>query len=225
MAESKVYKLLNGVDVTMVGEAVEVFLRDGKSLITEAAKTQEGYIVQAKQEADGWKRISGTDMAIKVQIFAAGDVINVTIGHGKWSDKIGAGVIGAAFFAPLMLAAGIGAYFQKKLPDEIFDFIEKFILSGGQSAMVSSGGGKKVSSDEVVCPNCKTVNKSGVKFCCECGTKLGRSCPQCGADIAEGVKFCPECGASTVVELKCPNCGADHAEGQKFCPECGTALN
>lgn len=91
MAESRVFKLMNGVTLEMLGEAVESFLRDSKGMQTQAGQTTEGYLVQGKQEADGWKRISGTDQAISVQMFKAGDVVNVTTGFGKWSDKIGAG--------------------------------------------------------------------------------------------------------------------------------------
>lgn len=49
------------------------------------------------------------------------------------------------------------------------------------------------------CPNCGNENEPGVKFCSECGTKLGESqlthCGQCGAELKPGVKFCGECGA------------------------------
>ena len=49
------------------------------------------------------------------------------------------------------------------------------------------------------CPNCGTMNPEDVKFCQECGTKLGAPgkafCPQCGAENAPGTKFCGSCGA------------------------------
>jgi hypothetical protein len=48
------------------------------------------------------------------------------------------------------------------------------------------------------CPNCGNENEPGVKFCSECGTKLGEKqsahCGQCGAELKPGVKFCGECG-------------------------------
>lgn len=226
MAESKVFKLLNNVTVEMIGEAVESFLRDTKGMVTQAGLTTEGYFVQGKQGADGWKKISGMEQAISVQIFQAADVINVTAGFGKWSDKIGAGAVGSLIFAPLAVTAVIGAVMQKKLPQEIFDVIEKFILSGGQSAMVGVSGGKRLSKDEVLCKNCQTANPKESKFCINCGAKLTEQCPSCGADIQDGTKFCPECGSPIVVEQenKCPKCGAEYSMGQKFCPECGTPL-
>lgn len=49
------------------------------------------------------------------------------------------------------------------------------------------------------CPNCGCENEPGVKFCSECGSKLGQDrathCGQCGAELKPGVKFCGECGA------------------------------
>lgn len=224
MAETKVFKLLNDVTTEMIGDAVEGFLRDTKGMTTQAGQTTEGYFVQGKQESDGWKKLSGMDQAISVQIFQSGDVINVTAGFGKWSDKVGAGVVGSLLFAPLAVTAAIGAFSQKKLPQEIFDVIEKFILSGGQSAMVGVTGGKRITEDKVACKNCQTLNPKGTKFCTNCGTKLTMQCPSCGAELQGNAKFCPECGNPVTVEHKCPNCGTDYQEGQKFCLECGTSL-
>ncbi len=49
------------------------------------------------------------------------------------------------------------------------------------------------------CPNCGNENEPSVKFCSECGTKLGEAqpshCTQCGAELKPGVKFCGGCGA------------------------------
>ena len=46
------------------------------------------------------------------------------------------------------------------------------------------------------CPSCGNVNPDGVKFCQDCGTKLGNSfCAACGAELAPGAVFCGECGA------------------------------
>ena len=194
MAETKVFRLLNNVTVEMLGEAVECFLRDSKGMITQAGKTTEGYIIQGKQENDMWKKISGVEQAITVQIFQSEDILNVTAGFGRWSDKVGAGIAGAFIFAPLAITAAIGAFAQKKLPSEIFDFMEKFILSGGQSVAVSLAGGKVISDDSVVCKSCKTVNQKGKKFCTNCGEKLLVQCENCGADLDETIKFCPECG-------------------------------
>jgi ribosomal protein L40E len=48
------------------------------------------------------------------------------------------------------------------------------------------------------CPNCQTVNPEGVKFCQECGAKLGQisqfTCPKCGFKNPPQTRFCGECG-------------------------------
>jgi DNA repair exonuclease SbcCD ATPase subunit len=48
------------------------------------------------------------------------------------------------------------------------------------------------------CSNCDTVNPEGLKFCQECGTKLGQTekyqCPNCSTDYLPGTRFCGECG-------------------------------
>lgn len=48
------------------------------------------------------------------------------------------------------------------------------------------------------CPSCSMVNDEGVKFCVECGSKIGlvqRFCPGCGAKYDAGTRFCGECGS------------------------------
>ena len=46
------------------------------------------------------------------------------------------------------------------------------------------------------CPSCGCGNPEGVKFCQECGSKLGASfCISCGAELSAGTRFCGGCGA------------------------------
>ena len=225
MADSKVFRLLDNVTAEMVNDGVISFLRNNKNMVVGNAKTTGEYLIQAKEDADNWKRIAGITSAIKIQILVAGDLITVNIGEGKWSDKIGAGVAGAFIFAPLAVTAAIGAFRQKNLPNEIFNFIENFIMSGGKSAVLGMGAVKTISDDQVECPNCHTVNPKNTKFCRECGSKLGVECPNCHVSVEYGIKFCPECGTSMIGTKTCYKCGAELAEGQKFCKECGAKIN
>lgn len=52
--------------------------------------------------------------------------------------------------------------------------------------------------EALTCPNCDYVNPEGVKFCQECGTKLGApsksACPGCGMKNPPESRFCGECG-------------------------------
>src|SRR5919106_4045613 len=45
------------------------------------------------------------------------------------------------------------------------------------------------------CGACGTENRTGRKFCAECGSPLSISCPACGAPAEPGERFCGECGA------------------------------
>jgi hypothetical protein len=50
----------------------------------------------------------------------------------------------------------------------------------------------------LACPSCGYQNPEGVKFCQECGTKLGSGaelCPSCGQENPPGTRFCGGCGA------------------------------
>lgn len=226
MTESKVFKLPEGIDASSVGKEVENFLRSNKNLVTEGVKTPDGYFVQAKeQEGQTWKKIAGMTMAIQVQIVEISDTITVNIGNGQWSDKIGAGVVGMVLFAPLAVTAAVGAYNLKKLPSEIFEHIEKFLLGGGQSVTMNSFGANLANENEIICPNCKSANKKNTKFCSNCGSPLTATCPSCGADVAPDTKFCSECGSPMIEPDKtCPECGANVAPDAKFCNECGTPM-
>ena len=44
------------------------------------------------------------------------------------------------------------------------------------------------------CSNCGHQNRTGAKFCEDCGARLGSVCVNCGAEISPTAKFCSECG-------------------------------
>ena len=227
MTESRVFNLTDGIDAGSVGKEVENFLKNNKKLIAEGVETPEGYFVQAKErEGATWKKLSGMTMAIQVQLIEINDTLTVNIGNGQWSDKIGAGVVGAVLFAPLAITAAIGAINQKRLPNEIFGHIEKFIMSGGKSVVLNSLGTNVAKENEVICPNCNSANDKGKKFCKNCGSPLTAVCPQCGAEVADGIAFCTECGSPMELPDKtCSKCGATVAADMKFCGECGTKVD
>nr|WP_147342289.1 hypothetical protein [Ruminococcus sp. AM28-29LB] len=106
MSESRVFSL-NGMDVGAVVSRVEGFFRTEKGMEVQSSKTADGYVMQASQQKDGWKTISGTRLAITIQMAVFGNQLNVTIGEGQWSDKIGAGAIGLFIAWPLAITAGL----------------------------------------------------------------------------------------------------------------------
>lgn len=193
MNESRVF-MLNGTEVQKIVTRLESFFRTEKGMEVQSSQTTDGYIMQASQPKDGWKTLTGMRLALTVHMAVMGDRLNVSIGEGQWSDKIGAGAIGLFVAWPLAITAGLGAFKQKKLPDEVFQVIENTVITGGQPVVVT-GAGQTVAAGMLVCPNCKAQLSSDAKFCDHCGTKLGRKCPHCGAAVKQSsAVFCSECG-------------------------------
>jgi len=56
----------------------------------------------------------------------------------------------------------------------------------------------------VTCSACGTENRSGRKFCSNCGAALARACAACGAANDPGDRFCGECGAALEGEARAP---------------------
>ena len=192
MNESRVF-MLNGTEVSQIVTRLENFFRTEKGMEVQSSQTTDGYVMQASQPKDGWKTLTGMRLALTVQMAVMGDKLNVSVGEGQWSDKIGAGAIGLFVAWPLAITAGMGALKQKKLPGEVFQVIENVIMTGGKPVVVT-GAGQTVAAGMIVCPNCKEQLSADAKFCDHCGTKLGKKCPNCGAVVKPGSAFCSECG-------------------------------
>lgn len=192
MNETRVF-MLNGTQVQDIVTRLDGFFRTEKGMDVQSSQTTDGYVMQASQPKDGWKTLTGMRLAVTVQMAVAGDQLNVSIGEGQWSDKIGAGAIGLFVAWPLAITAGMGAYKQKKLPSEVFQVIENTIMTGGQPVVVS-GAGQTVAAGMTLCPSCKAQLAPDSKFCNRCGAKLGQKCPNCGAEITADSAFCSECG-------------------------------
>lgn len=192
MSESRVF-VLNGITVQAVAARLENFFRSEKGMEVQSSQTTDGYVMQASQPKDGWKTLTGMRLAVTVQMAVMENHLNVTVGEGQQSDKIGAGAIGLFIAWPLAITAGMGAFKQKKLPAEIFQVIENCIMTGGQPVVVN-GAGTAVTPGMMLCPNCHTQIPGGSRFCSYCGTRLNNKCPKCGADIIDGSAFCASCG-------------------------------
>ena len=152
MSESRVF-VLNGITVQAVAARLENFFRSEKGMEVQSSQTTDGYVMQASQPKDGWKTLTGMRLAVTVQMAVMENHLNVTVGEGQWSDKIGAGAIGLFIAWPLAITAGMGAFKQKKLPAEIFQVIENCIMTGGQPVVVN-GAGTAVTPGMMLCPNC-----------------------------------------------------------------------
>lgn len=58
MSEARVF-MLNGTDVQVIVSRVESFLRFEKGMEVQGSQTTDGYVMQASQPKDGWKRFPG----------------------------------------------------------------------------------------------------------------------------------------------------------------------
>jgi class 3 adenylate cyclase/tetratricopeptide (TPR) repeat protein len=56
----------------------------------------------------------------------------------------------------------------------------------------------------VICAQCGTENRTGSRFCDQCGAVLAASCPTCGESNRADARFCASCGATLAGELPDP---------------------
>jgi class 3 adenylate cyclase/tetratricopeptide (TPR) repeat protein len=57
-------------------------------------------------------------------------------------------------------------------------------------------------AEGITCSSCGHQNRSGRKFCAECGAALALACPECGAANEPGERFCGACGARIDAEAQ-----------------------
>lgn len=225
MEESRVFSL-NGVSLETVVKSVETFLRDEKGMEIQSAPVEHGCVIQATQKKDTLKMLVGMRLATTVQLVVSGENLNVMIGEGQWADKLGAGAVGLFLAWPLAVTAGIGAYQQKKLPEDVLNVISRTLMSPGQFApkevtggMMTGAVGNGVSG--IGTAGTETAGADGGETG-EAATEKVQVCPQCQASVQAGAKFCSNCGTKLI--QVCPGCGKVVAPGSKFCSECGCAL-
>lgn len=69
-------------------------------------------------------------------------------------------------------------------------------LQSAQAEKETAEAAVRAEEERLTCSSCGNVNPDGVRFCQECGTKLGASkCSVCGAPLPSGTRFCGGCGA------------------------------
>ncbi len=196
MADAKVFRMGGNQTLEDVAHGLEDFLRTQKRLETEGvAQSESSYFIQARQ-TESWKKFVGMDQAIQVRLSVYGGLLTVDLGAGRWVDKLGAATVGYIVFAPLLITAVIGAVGQQKLPQEIFDFVQRFTFLG-KPLDINDFRESEPEKEQACCASCGWALPEGANFCPNCGKPAGqRSCSVCGAiPTVEGARFCAECGA------------------------------
>ncbi len=83
----------------------------------------------------------------------------------------------------------------------------------------------------ILCPQCRTANRPGARFCKVCRAPLPTTaCPHCGQPLRPGARFCRRCGypvpeAEASAAPTCPRCGRPVRPGARFCAVCGKPLS
>lgn len=221
MSDTRVY-VLNGTDMQTVAERVEAFLKEEKNMEVQGVPSGDSYLIQATQK-DTLRTIAGMKLATTVQMTVSGDNLNVTIGEGQWADKLGAGAVGLFIAWPLAVTAGIGAYKQKKLPEEILNLIGQVLMNPGQPVVTPvAPAATSTATAATTTTAATTAAAPGQGTPQATAAAQTQVCPQCQAQVPAGAKFCNNCGAKLITV--CPECGANVRPGSKFCSECGHAL-
>ena len=91
---------------------------DSQQMPTE----DHGLLVQI-QKRGGWRQWVGMSTSLNIVLHQSGDTLTVEIGEGKWIDKAAVGTVSLFILWPLAVTAGIGAWEQAKMPEEIFSYI------------------------------------------------------------------------------------------------------
>ncbi len=192
---TKKYPLTQGANPQTVAYALAEYLDLKKNMITQTMRTKSGYTIQCKGDAEAeWTKYIGMDAALSVDLSQSDDILVVDIGFDRWMEKLGIAAIGAIFFQPLMIATGIGALRQMAIPQDIFNFIEKYL---GVEEIREEPQVRMQEESGIVCPACGTLNREGAIFCKTCGSELVQEeirCPNCNELLDGDEIFCPKCG-------------------------------
>ena len=84
---------------------------------------QDSVLLQVKKRGT-WRDYVGMATSLNVVFHPEeDDMLTVEIGAGKWIDKAAVGTVSLFILWPLAITAGIGAWEQMQMPDNIFDYI------------------------------------------------------------------------------------------------------
>lgn len=204
MPDQKMYHA-PGLDLQQMGQALMQFFQ-GKGYQTQMlpGPGAGGVTVQAKR-GSGWIT-TATSQALTVMMTPQGDNLVVQTGGARWTEKVVSGAVSFLVFWPLAALPAYGAYKQKEIIDQTWDFVDQYIASaGGSFTGMGMPMGAPMMAQPVTpvaapqaqarCPSCGQPVRAGAKFCAQCGASLVQTCAKCGAELRPGAKFCDSCGA------------------------------
>jgi len=208
MAEEKIYHAPD-LDLQHLGHALARWFQ-GQGFETQTLEAPGGGLVVQARKAETWRSLVGMSAALNVTMTQQDERLVVQMGAAQWADKAVLGAVGALVFWPALIPAAFGAWKQKQLPQQTFQFIDQYLALGGdvsEAALAEIMGRAEAAtlrdqaaavappSEQIRCPSCGQLVREGAKFCGNCGASLQLNCPQCGQALRPGAKFCDSCGA------------------------------
>ena len=200
MASQKMYRA-PGLDLVHLADVLAQWLQS-QGNETQVLSVPGGLTVQARNTQSTAAKWGG-GVALNVMLLQQGENLQAQVGTSKWTTQAVSGVAAAIIFWPLLALPAYAAYKQKELMDSTWQFIDQYVVSGGQVSVPTMVSGPAVqfaagqtSSAQAACPSCGKPLRADAKFCPNCGAKLELTCSDCGASLRAGSKFCDNCGAT-----------------------------
>jgi len=202
MPDQKTYHA-PGLDLQQLGQSLMQFFQSkGYQTQVFPGPSAGGITVQAKK---GSAMITtATSQALTVTMTPQGDNLVVQTGGARWTEKAVSGVVSALVFWPLAALPAYGAYKQKEIIDQTWQFLDQYIAAAGgtfmgmgapMAAPMMATPVAPAAAPQARCPSCGQPVRAGAKFCANCGASLVLACAKCGAELRPGAKFCDSCGA------------------------------
>ena len=173
MEEKRIFQM-GTITLDELVRLLEQYLSVNKHLTTQKFNFDNRAILQCMDSDSSWKQFLGLDAALTIELIESeNNTLTVTIGNAKWLDKVGVAAVGALFFSPLLIAAGIGAVRQAVLPTEILSFIETKTGTPKTASFTKTQAAPEPDPEDVfTCPCCGSQVLKSYAFCSNCGTKL-----------------------------------------------------
>jgi hypothetical protein len=209
--------------------------------------TKDQMLVQLKRGGD-FEAIIGMQAALSLNLQRTSGGVLATIGQQRWIDKaaVGAvGLIGAVVLWPLAITAGVGAFRQASMGNQVLNMVDGLVrqqvpsmqagpipynvmpLIQQQSAppmsnpfntpprMAPQGEPYYTPAPATQAPTYQPAPFAP-------GGQL--RCANCNTPYEVGDTFCTGCGQSlTPPRLYCNKCNSEMKPGAAFCPKCGSS--
>jgi hypothetical protein len=140
---------------------------------------QAGRLFQVKDATDqGWlssvKNMSGLTTAATVKLMIHNQDLEVEVLGGKWLDKVAVGAVSLVVLWPLLITSGIGAWKQNALLDELYESVALYLADSRiPTATQYAPPPPPPAAARSHCPGCGQPITGAMKFCGECGHRLG----------------------------------------------------